>query len=429
MRSKKPFSAGKPTFVIFMALLLASAIVPTQAQARKFKVLHTFHGANGAEPVGQLTRDGAGNFYGTTAAGGRGVCNIGNSQPGCGTAFKLDKTGRQVWLHSFNGADGWEPLAGLLRDRAGNLYGTTMLGGDEKCFPPYGCGAVFKLDKNGKETVLHKFSGTPDGEMPEALLVEDEAGNLYGTAYMGGTEDDGVVFEIDTTGHERVLYSFCSQANCADGSGPGPGVIRDAAGNLYGVTGAGGANGTGAVFELDAQGVETVLYSFTDGADGGGPASVLRADAAGNLYGTTAGGGSYQGECAGQGCGVVFELSPHSGGNWTETTLYRFNGTDGQRPESGPIVRDSAGTLFGTTYFGGNSSGCNGTCGVVFRLDKSGTEFVLYDFTGGTDGAVPWAGMILGKAGNLYGTTELGGDSKCPLTSGQGCGVIFMLTH
>ena len=150
MRSKKPCSTTKAIFGVFITLLLASAIVPIQAQARKFKVLHTFHGPNGAFPITQLTRDAAGNIYGTTSEGGTGVCTFGSSKVSCGTAFKLDKTGKQVWLHSFHYGGGESPMAGLLRDAAGNLYGTTAFGGENgsSCGEVnIGCGVAFKLDK------------------------------------------------------------------------------------------------------------------------------------------------------------------------------------------------------------------------------------------------------------------------------------------
>jgi uncharacterized repeat protein (TIGR03803 family) len=164
MRCRKPFSTGKPTFVIFLTLLLASAIVPTLAPAQKFKVLHTFHGKDGANPVGVLVRDNAGNLYGTTGIGGTGKC----SQYGCGTVFKLNKGGKQVWLHSFEGRNGYVSYAGLLRDAAGNLFGTTANGGkiNNVCggVQAGGCGVVFELDTTGKkERVLHKFTGDPDG--------------------------------------------------------------------------------------------------------------------------------------------------------------------------------------------------------------------------------------------------------------------------
>jgi uncharacterized repeat protein (TIGR03803 family) len=307
MRSKKPFSAGKPTFVIFMALLLASALVPTQAQARKFKVLHTFHGPNGNGPVGALTRDSAGNLYGTTSGGGVGKCGKIN----CGTAFKLDKTGRQIWLHSFKGANGNDPSAGLRRDAAGNLYGTTEFGGGTNCNNSLGCGTVFKLNAMGKETVLYKFTGQPDGNIPNSLLVRDSEGNLYGTTISGGADDLGSIFKLARTGEETVLYSFTGGS---DGCIPEEGMILDAAGNLYGVTFQGGGNGLcdmgfGVVFKLDTTSKLTTLHSF-DSADGAYPASLLLFDKAGNLYGTTKEGGNSQ--CGGTGCGVVFELSPQS---------------------------------------------------------------------------------------------------------------------
>jgi len=212
MRSEKPFFAAKTIFAIFVMFLLVS-VAATQAHARKFKVLHTFHGANGAGPLGVLVRDAAGNLYGTTGGGGLGKCYSGYT---CGTAFKLDKTGKQVWLHSFNGANGMEPAAGMLRDAAGDLYGTTELGGDTTCYS-LGCGTVFRLSNAGAETVLYKFKGTPDGFFPTALLVEDAAGTLYGTTPLGGSSGGyGTVFELNKARKETILHSF---------AGP-PGVAR-----------------------------------------------------------------------------------------------------------------------------------------------------------------------------------------------------------
>jgi uncharacterized repeat protein (TIGR03803 family) len=427
MRSNKPFSVAKPIFMILMTLLLAS-VAHAQTQATKFKVLHTFHGKDGGSPMGVLVLDAAGNIYGTTIGGGTGKCN----KMGCGTAFELNKSGGQVWLHSFEGANGYNPDAGLLRDAAGNLYGTTDVGGkiSKNCggVQEGGCGVVFKLDKTGAETFLYKFKGAPDGSYPESLLVAGKAGNLYGTTYMGGSSFAGTVFKVDTKGKETILYSFCSQTSCSDGQYPYPGVILDAAGNIYGVTASGGAIGAGEVFELDTAGKETVLYSFSGGSDGSGPFSVLLFDAAGNLYGTTQEGGN-DGCTYGAGCGVVFELSPHSDGNWTESVLYTFcslsDCTDGERPLTGPLVRDSAGNIYGTTYFGGNMNLCDGSCGVVFKLDSAGKETVLHTFTGGADGAFPYAGLVSDGHGNLYGTTQ-GGGATC-YTSFT-CGVVFKIT-
>jgi uncharacterized repeat protein (TIGR03803 family) len=430
MRSKKPFSAGKPTFAILVTLLLASAIVPTQAQARKFKVLHTFHGKDGASPVGVLVRDAAGNLYGTTGAGGTGKC----SQYGCGTVFKLDRAGKQVWLHSFEGRNGYISYAGLLRDAAGTLFGTTMNGGtiNNICggVQAGGCGLVFELDNAGtNERVLYKFKGTPDGLFPEALLVKDVAGNLYGTTTVGGSSSVGTVFKINTAGKETVLYNFTGGA---DGCFPYPGVTRDTAGNLYGVTSLGGSgfcnSGHGVVFKVDTAGDETVLHTF-GGSDGDDPGSVLVFDSKGNLYGTTAHGGSSLG-CGNTGCGTVFELSPQSGGQWSETLLYSFcslsNCTDGETPATGPLVRDSEGNLYGTTSVGGAYRNCNGeACGVVFKLDTTGKETVLHSFTGGKDGANPFPGLVMDNDGNLYGTTQAGG-AIC--IQSFTCGVVFKIT-
>src|ERR1700688_3353354 len=225
MRPNKPRSATKRIFAILITFLLASVIVPTEAQAQKFKVLHTFHGLNGALPYAQLTRDGAGNLYGTTSEGGTGAC----SNYGCGTAFKLDKTGKQVWLHSFKAGNGRQPMAGLLRSTDGTLYGTTAYGGGRtKVCPEIGCGTVFKLDSAGKEAVLYKFKGTPDGFQPEALLAQDTGGNLYGATTLGGGSGGlGTVFKLDSAGQETVLHSFTGGS---DGCFPDS-VIFDADGN------------------------------------------------------------------------------------------------------------------------------------------------------------------------------------------------------
>jgi uncharacterized repeat protein (TIGR03803 family) len=423
MRPTKSYSGAKSVFVILITLLLTSVIVPTLAQARKFKVLHTFHGGDGAGPIGQLVRDQAGNLYGTTAIGGTGKC-----QGGCGTAFKMNKFGKMIWVHSFNGANGRQPAAGLLRDKAGNLYGTTGLGGrinNQIC--SLGCGVVFRLDKTGKETVLHKFTGTPDGYFPAgAPLVEDGAGNVYGATGVGGANGVGAVFKLDQAGKETVPYSF---SGGSDGCDPSAGVILDAAGNLYGVTLDGGGgfcnSGFGVAFEVNTSGDETVLHAF-GGSDGANPDSVLLFDSQGNLYGTTQNGGSST--VCGGGCGTVFELSPDNG-SWSETVLYSFcllsNCIDGETPGPGPLVRDAAGNLYGATDFGGTYRNCNrDACGVVFKLDTTGKETVLHSFTGGTDGAGPW-GLAADSAGNLYGSALRGGDRSCKVGNGQGCGVVF----
>jgi uncharacterized repeat protein (TIGR03803 family) len=303
-------------------------------------------------------------------------------------------------LHDFKGSpDGNSSLAGLIRDAKGNLYGTTTGGGSS------GVGTVFKANGAGKETVLYSFAGTPDGASPHGALIRDSAGNLYGTTYGGGTSNFGTVFRVDPTGHETVLYSFLGSAE-GDGFNPEGSLIMDAAGNLYGTTALGGAQSSGMVFKLAPDGsggwTESVLYSFVGGLDGIYPAGGLVRDPAGNFYGTTPNGGV---GCRGAGCGVVFKVSPSG----KEAVLYRFTGTggDGSLP-AGNLLRDAAtGDLYGTTGFGGTAN-----LGTVFKLDPAGNETVLYSFLGprvGGDGASPVASPLRDAAGNLYGTTYYGG--------------------
>jgi len=223
------------------------------------------------------------------------------------------------------------------------------------------------------------------------------------------------------------LYTF--QGGVTGGTDR-PGVIWGSPGYLYGVAGY-GALDDGVLFEVGAAtDEETVLYTF-DGAPAGF-GSILVKDAAGNIYGTTEQGGN-SGCTYGAGCGVVGELTPHSDGSWTASTLYIFcsldHCADGAYPELGPLVRDAAGNLYGTTYFGGAAQcdGFNEGCGVVFKLDPSGKETILHTFTGGADGAYPWAGLTMDASGNLYGTAQNGGDLNCQ-PKYHGCGVVFKIT-
>ena len=316
-----------------------------------------------------------------------------------------------VVLHYFTGGpDGGGPVAGLISDSAGNLYGTTMTGGSA------GAGVVFKLDPTGKETVLYTFTGGTDGGLPTTGLVQDSVGNLYGTTGSGGacsfqpytTNGCGVVFKLDpTTGQETVLYTFTAGS---DGAGPGP-LFLDNSGILYGMTTAAGGDasgncgsgGCGVVFKLDpSTSTYTVLYTFTGGADGGQPSqwSGLIQDSAGNFYGTTSQGGLNTYVCGGIGCGVVFKLDSTG----KETVLYTFTGqADGGTPMAS-LIRDAAGNFYGTTQNAGTFG-----WGVVFKLDPTGKETVLHEFTGGADGATPQGVLISDAAGNLYGTTYQGG--------------------
>ena len=276
--------------------------------------------------------------------------------------------------------------------------------------------------------VLYNFNLT-DGAYPNGGVIFDAAGNLYGTTYGGGTYRCGTVFQLMALAGGRwkdnVLHSF----NYTDGAHTYAGVTLDAAGNLYGTTGWAGRYDCGTIFELTripGRGwSETALQSLV-GADGCDPFAGLIVDTAGNLYGTTTRGGT--GYYCSFWCGTVFQLTPSAGGGWTETVLYNFNGPDGDFPAAG-VVFDAVGNLYGTTEAGGELSTCNGSgCGTVFKLMPAAgggwAETVLHDFNG-NDGAYPLAGLILDAVGNLYGTTQQGGTgTSCT----PGCGTVFEIT-
>jgi uncharacterized repeat protein (TIGR03803 family) len=414
-----------------MTVLLA----PGAGAQSKFKTLHTFRAvAGGHSPAGDLIFDQSGNLYGTT-----GLDGVMNS----GTVYKLTPNQDGSWtesvLYSFCSlakcADGEVALAGLIFDGAGNLYGTTSAGGAN------GGGTVFKLSPSSggswTESVLYSFcslNNCVDGEYPQSSLVFDPTGNLYGTTASGGAgsacdifDGCGTVFKVTPSSGgswaESVLHIFCSLAACADGQ-PGQdslaGVIFDGAGNLYGTTSEGGnlnqcgGSGCGVVFELtpkaDGSWKEEVLYGFTGGRDGAAPEASLLFDGSGNLYGTAHSGGNSPQCDPGSGCGVAFELTPDSQGSWKEKVLHSFAGVDGGIPFAS-LVFDKAGNLYGTTAVGGDLRLCRGPfsgCGVVFELtpnSKGGwKETVLHRFLD-HPGADPKAGVILDAAGNVYGTT------------------------
>jgi uncharacterized repeat protein (TIGR03803 family) len=296
-------------------------------------VLYSFTGGtDGANPVGALVRDASGNFYGTTTAGG-----VNNA----GTVFELTPTGTETVLYSFafDGVDGWGPRGMLIRDKNGNLYGTTPGGGVNRG------GTVFSLTPDGTEKVLYNFAANAtDGFSPNAELVRDGKGNLYGTTYGGGANGVGTVFKLTANGKETVLYNFVNDGY--DGYQPSAGLVRDGKGNLYGTTLNGGVLADGAIFKVTAKGIETVLCSL-DGFGGDHPYSGLIRDSKGNLYGATAGGG-LNGQ---NGYGAVYEIVPDG----TERVLHIFNGgsSDGGYPFSAKLVRDSKGNLYGTTTYGG----------------------------------------------------------------------------
>jgi uncharacterized repeat protein (TIGR03803 family) len=374
-----------------------------------FAVLYTFcsqpNCTDGGYPKSALIKDKAGNLYGTTSGGG--------VYGSYGTVFKLAPDGTETVLHAFAGADGAGPDAGLLMDKAGDLYSTTSEGGGAGCYGGNGCGIVFELAPDGTETVLHAFTGA-DGANPYAGVIRDKAGNLYGTTWEGGACDEqygcGTAFKLSTDGIETVLYEF-TDGN--DGGYPFGGLIKDKEGNLFGTTESGGSGtgcpgsvGCGTVFKLARNGAETVLYAFNGGSDGLEPLAGLIMDKAGNLFGTTAYGGGTG--CGGAGCGTVFKLAP----NGAESVLHAFVGSDGANPFAG-LIMDEKGNLYGTTYSGGAAGD-----GTVFKLKPDGTETVLHFFAG-WDGAVPGAALLMDKKGNLYGTTEYGGTNDV--------GIVFEL--
>jgi uncharacterized repeat protein (TIGR03803 family) len=391
--------------ITLMALCATAAIVSLQpvalsqrAAARsvrlRYQVLYVFRGGADGDVPGALVLDEAGNLYGTTSGGGAF---------GHGTVFKLDTTGTHTVHYSFKGgSDGDTPNPNALaRDGAGNLYGTTVQGGrGGNCsIGLNGCGVIFKVTKTGRESVMYRFSGGADGATPlNAGLVQDAAGNLYGTTGYGGTSFAGNVFQLDTSDKESVLHSFTGGS---DGDLPMASLVLDAAGNLYGTTDAGGSScgggiGCGIVFRVNQSARETVLYRFTNFADGGYPDAELVRDAADNLYGTTTAGGT-------GGAGTVFKVDPSG----TETTLHAFSDAEGGTLAG--LVRDPAGNLYGTTYSGGDLN-CpppfGGGCGTVFMVDCHGTYTVLHVFRHDGKGEAPTATLARDAAGNLYGTAS-----------------------
>jgi len=391
------------TLLAFFSALVLTAAVPLLAQTET--VLYSFgsQSRDGAYPLAGLIMDAKGNLYGTTLYGG--------AYSG-GTVFELTPAGAETVLYSLwrRSRDGHRPYAGLVMDEEGNLYGTTVDGGARSG------GTVFKVTPAGKETVLYSFcsrSGCSDGYQPYAGLIQDTEGNLYGTTYQGGTHNYGTVFKLTPAGTETVLYSFCSRSGCRDGYYPYDSLVMDNEGNLYGTTSDGGANGAGGtVFKLTPAGTETVLYSFGSHGDGSRPYAGLIMDTEGNLYGTTIFGGADD-------SGTVFELTAAG----AETVLYSF--TDGFDPTG--LVIDKNGNLYGATSYGGT-----GSYGVVFELSPPGkggstwTFTSLHAFPSSTgDGLEPFGTLIMDELGNLYGTTYYGG-VNC--AESGGCGTVFKVT-
>jgi uncharacterized repeat protein (TIGR03803 family) len=372
---------------VLLVLLLLPGLFVSQAQAQTFTVLHAFQNkADGATPWGGVIVDQAGNLYGTTYSGGR---------YNYGTIYKIDPSGKMTVLHQFSKHDGCESYTPLLLDGAGNLYGTTVQCGSGHF------GTAFELTKSNQLIVMNAFTGLTDGSDPWAGLIRDDAGNLYGSTRYNGPGGYGTVFKLDhQTKAETVLYSF---GQPPDGEDPQAPLIRDAQGNLYGTTTLGGPDGvygSGTVFKLDPSGNETILYTFTGGSDGNNPVGGVIRDAAGNLYGTTLYGGLGVGN---GGWGIIFKLDP----NGALTVLHNFGSFygDGSTSYAG-LIGDGQGNLYGTTSQGGLWGD-----GSVFKLADDGTMTILHSFTAGLDGGFPFSTLAMDSADNLYGTTTVGGIS------------------
>lgn len=387
---------------------LAIGLFATNADASNFKVLYSFIGTfnnatDGAVPAASLLRDSAGNLYGTASQGGDSTCG-----GGCGTVFKYSPAKKkETTLLIFHGGNGMFPAGNLVSDAKGNLYGTTFAGGKEND------GVVFKLSASGKETVLHSFCSEDkcaDGKAPYGGLVADGSGNFYGTASAGGAFNLGLVYKIAKDGSESAIYSFKGNS---DGATPMAGLML-ANGKLYGTTSAGGSTscegpGCGTVYQITTAGKETVLYKFCVTGScvfGQEPWAPPVMDKAGDLYGTTRVGG-------GHGVGVVFKLTP--GGK--ESVIYNFSGGDDGSEPIGGVIKDSNGNFFGATLFGGGENGY----GTVFKITKKGKENILHKFTGGNDGGQGKAGLIMDSTGNLYGTAQVGGT--------ESSGVIYKIVR
>ena len=335
-----------------------------------------------------LAIDKDGNLYGTTFADNGG------------TVYKVTPSGEYTLLYEFDQIDDGEiPLGGMTLDQQGNLYGTTEEGG------PSRMGVIFEISSSGTETTLYNFGCDPDGCYPRGSMVMDSQGNLYGATRYGGN-NYGTVFKfVPSTGTLTTLYSFTGGP---DGCYPWS-VTLDNAGNLYGTTAGGCGDLFGLVFKVTPSGVETVLHSFSpNGKDGFYPKSGVVIDAQGNLYGTTLDGGA-------KGLGTVYKVSSKG----KESILHSFKGkTDGISPQAS-LALDASGNLYGTTQYGGSLD-----LGVVFKLVKT-RETILHSFAfNGLDGAYPMAGVVFDAAGNLFGTTLVGGNS-CPP---NGCGIIYKIT-
>jgi uncharacterized repeat protein (TIGR03803 family) len=411
-------------------LLLVTIAMSAVAAAQTYSTLYSFTVSDAFWPQGGFVEDASGNLYGTTKGGGT---------YGVGTVYELSPPaqGGTTWtkttLYSFQsyGTTGEIPSSDLTIDSTGALYGTTYVGGDARCV----CGVLYKLvppTQKGSawtEQVLHAFTSGSDGRLPNATVVINSQGTIYGVTQQGGAYDSGVIYQIRPgtggTFAETILYSFGDNGDASTPNGP---LLFDSTGALYGVTSLGGAFNQGAVYKFvppakaGQQGTETILFSFGGGSLSSGvtPIGNLIFDSTGNLYGVTNGGGGSLG------FGVVYELTPATG-SWTENVLFSFNGTDGRYPEAGLTLNPTNGSIYGT-----NSAGnpLKGGSGIVFQLTPPAvkgqpwTESTLLQFTFFGNGGLPAGRILLDSNGNLFGTTLNGGLYGC---DGY-CGVAYEIT-
>ena len=381
---------NKPTlskaFCIIFVFCAATAIA---SPAQVLTTLHSFDGSDGSGPYAALVQASNGNFYGTTEYGGYSGCNN-----GCGTVFQMTPGGTLTTLHSFNGADGAEPLAAPVQASDGNLYGTTF-GGGQGC-GANGCGTVFKITPSGTLTTLYAFCSQPgcaDGTGPQAGLIQASDGNFYGTTSGGGANNYGTVFKITPSGALTTLHSF----GYADGDSPLGALVQASDGNFYGTTELGGNSGCsfdrgcGTAFKMTPAGTLTTLYVF--GPDDAFPFAGLVQASDGNFYGTT----SYP--------GTAFKITPSG----SVTTLAQL----------GPVT--VAGLIQATdgNFYGTAMEGSDNFPGTVFKITPGGTLTTLHNFEG-SDGEYPEGGLVQATDGNFYGTTSQGG--------ANGGGTVFRLT-
>ena len=410
--ASKPGSQRVPAapFVAAALALLSLLCAAVSARAQTYTTLYSFQGPSSEDaeyPWGALFRDSDGNLYGTSIQGGA---------DNFGAVFKVTPSGQESVLYSFSWGSGANPISGIMGGKNGDLYGTTTN-------YARGNGSWFELTPSGSQMIIHPFWPNSEGAVSQSGLIIDKLGNLFGTTNGGGnTNCDGlkgcgVVFKINPSDEEQVIYSFRGP----EGAYPNDTLAMDTEGNLYGTTYRGGIpndifpNGCGVVFKVAPSGSESILYAFKCGTDGGGWVdSPLIADRRENVYGVNPSGGvSIQGsifKVTSQGKFVILHTFPGtSGGGWFPTQ---------------GVTADKFGNLYGVTVYGGTAG-----CGTIYRLSASGTFSTLYNFPCGANGLTqsPNGKLILDEEGNFYGTTYGGDSILCGIADGA-CGAVFKFT-